>query len=448
MPAFIKLDPSMIAQEVTDSVRSIMPKGIGNVYKVLSAKDLQSVFSGAIGVGSPFIIRDLDTYQAYMLFTAWSDITGNARQIWVAPISEDLVVDVSKAKKIADGSLFGVTGLNTVHAYWDDYNAQWVLFATFYGGTASNVAGVIFTDQDFNVVGKQTLTFTMVDGTAPNLLDAGVCPVPLYNKRVLLLAGFERYKGIYLLSDGTARPLPTPSQLNASGSTPYGLIPTYYRGSADVHQLLLLNQGLVILCEHTEFRNQWFIQVFYGPEKDWNVGTSWVIPHFVAPIPPPFPMHFTEVVGNIGHPHYTNYLKEPLLFFIRSPTWNFGGRRAWAHDIWAMRIDPDYVFNPRGKVLVASETTSIYSLVSTMPIPTFGARRAIIYLFGVSASGTLTVTESTGPYHIRAQTGTIYQTTYSVNSGANKIVIDNPAPYISLGLNVSLSEWAVFLSPV
>ena len=443
------MDYSQLVQGLKEALDvEVRRREVGVVQKVLSARDFKSVLPGCVGVGTPFIVRDLDTYQPYMLFTAWSDTSGINREIWVAPIDEDLVVDVSKAKKIADGSLFNVSGLNTVNAYWDDYNEQWVLFSTFYGGPASNVAGVIFTDKDFNVKNSQTITFKKADNTDVPLLDGGVSVLPLYNKSVLLSAGFAD-RGLFLISDGSVRPLPDPTQINyavvGNSNRPFNVIPIHFRGSADIHQILLLNQGIVMLSELTHNRSQWFIQVYYGAQKDWIVTTNYIPFVFVAPILPPLPIHFTDVVGNLGMPHYTNLIKEPYLFFVRFPTWDWGGSRRYAHDIWVTRIDPDYVFNPIGKVLISGGLTEIRDIPNVIPIPTFGAKKIVIYLYGVSSNGTLTLTESNSPYHIYKQTNIIYQTTYSVNTGYNKIVVDNPASWISLGLNVDLAEWDVVI---
>ena len=322
-----------------------------------------------------------------------------------------------------------------------------MLFSTFYGGPAYNVAGVIFTDKDFNVKNSQTITFKKADNTDVILSDGGVSVLPLYNKGVLLSAGVTD-RGLFLISDGSVRPLSDPTQINyavvGNLNKPFNVIPNYFRVYADVNQILLLNQGIVMLSELTDYRNQWFIQVYYGAQKDWIVGTY--VPFvFVTPILPPLPIHFTDVVGNLGHPHYTNLIKEPYLFFVRFPTWDWGGSRRYAHDIWVTRIDPDYVFNPIGKVLAFGGDNEIYNIPNVIPIPTFGAKKIVIYLHGLSSNGTLTLTESNSPYHIYKQTNMIYQTTYSVNTGSNKIVVDNPASWISLGLNVDLAEWVVMI---
>jgi len=443
------MDYSQLVQGLKEALDvEVRRREVGVAQKVLSARDFKSVLPGCVGVGTPFIVRDLDTYQPYMLFTAWSDTSGINRQIWVAPIDEDLVVDVSKAKKIADGSLFNVSGLNTVNAYWDDYNEQWVLFSTFYGGPALNVAGVIFTDKDFNVKNSQTITFKKADNTDVILSDGGVSVLPLYNKGVLLSAGYESDRGLFLISDGSARPLPDPTQINyavvGGSNKPFSVISNQFRVKADIHQILLLNQGIVMLSELTDHRYQWFIQVYYGAQKDWIV-TTYVPFVFVTPILPPLTIHFTDVVGNLGQPHYTNLIKEPYLFFVRFPTFNWGGSRRFAHDIWVTRIDPDYMFNPIGKVLISGGTNEIYNIPNVIPIPTFGAKKIVIYLHGVSSNGTLTLSESNSPYHIYNQTDRRYQTTYSVNTGSNKIVVDNPSSWISLGLDVNLTEWTVVI---
>lgn len=407
------------------------------VVRVLRAKDVGL----SVGVGTPFIIRDLDTEQLYMLFTGWDDQPGQARRIFVAPMDEYLNVDVKKVREIASPSLFGVTGLNTVHAFWDDKNEQWVLFSTFYGGPSSSVAGVIFLDKDFNVKGTKTLDFGV------NLSDGGVSPVPLFTKGLLLTGGYGRpNRSIFAISDFTARPLPTPTRLNVSGTTSVPILSNHMENSADVHQTLLLDKGIVMISELTNHRAQWYIQVYYGAEKDWYVQGSWIPFMFVPPAVPPLPIHFTEVIGNIGHPHYTNYLREPWLFFVRFPTWDVGGSRAYAHDIWAVRIDPEYVFNPKGKTLMAFGQTEPYQTGGKPPIPTFGARKITIYIYGASGSGTLYLYEGTSPYHIWRKSGAMMRTSYSINQGDNKIVVDGPvAPWIGLETTVNIGEYAVII---
>jgi len=256
-------------------------------------------------------------------------------------------------------------------------------------------------------------------------------------------------RSLWYISDLTVRPLPDPTQINFKELPPiqvFKMVPGYFSTGADVHQTFLGNHNLIMISELTQNRKQWFLQVYYGPEKDIIIGATRVPFMYVASVPPLLPIHFTEVIGNIGHPHYTNLLIEPYLFFARFPTWNLGGSRRYAHEIWATRIDPDRVFNPWGKLLVAGGTREeIYVIRNIIPLPTSGAKTATIYLFGVAAAGTLTITESSSPYHIWAETGIRVQSTQSVSAGANKIIWDRPAPWMALGIDQDLSEWMIIL---
>jgi len=103
----------------------VINRGISRVRK-----EMKSVLPDAVGVGSSFIVLDPDTYQPYMLFTAWSDPNGIARHVWVAEIDEDL--SVRNIRRIADPAIFNVSGLNTATAFWDDYNEEWVFACTAY----------------------------------------------------------------------------------------------------------------------------------------------------------------------------------------------------------------------------------------------------------------------------------------------------------------------------
>jgi hypothetical protein len=422
-------------------VRLLAEKFEDTVFKVLSAKDVGL----GVGVGTPFIVRDPDTYQPYMFFTGWDDPGGTERRVFVVPIDDaTLEVDVSKVREVVSPATFGVSGLATVHAMWDDYNEQWVLLMSVY--PTSNEAAVAFLDKNFNLVGTQRLAFTKADGTALDVGDNGVSIIPLHNKYALLTTGGDSNRTLHYVSNVTARPIPAPTLLSKYSTITLPLAPTYYSWLIDVHHSFMVNGRFVMLSELMQYSRVWRIQVYYGAERDLMVGTTLVPFMTVTPIIDPFPLNFTDVIGNVGHPHFTQYLKQPYLFFARFPTWNLGGKRAWSHDIWAMRIDPDQVFNPvKNFPLVTSSFKEPYTAPSKLPIPTFGAKRAIIYLFGVAATGTLTVYESTSPYHIYSATTIRYSTSYSIAAGANKIVIDNPAPWIGLETNVDLSEWMVVL---
>lgn len=108
---------------------------------------------GYLGYGSPRVVRHPYTREPWILFTAWKDIAGRVREVWAAPIADELSfeVDLKRSKKISSGSELGVVGLNTVDAFYDYYNDRWLIFSTVYGGEQRRFA-LISLDPDFSKV--------------------------------------------------------------------------------------------------------------------------------------------------------------------------------------------------------------------------------------------------------------------------------------------------------
>jgi len=460
MSGTITLDSRSLTDVVLETIRTkryVIETVSDTIEMVLSKNDMKSVFPGCIGVGSPFIVNDPDTYQPMMLFTAWSDTAGLARQLWIADIDENL--KVTNMRKLADGSLFNVIGLNSATAFWDDYNEEWVFAATAYGTPKVSYGYFIFFDKNWNVKSTQVLDFSQtVSGQTwtPNLGDAGIGMIPTSNKTLILSAGYDNHRSIFYILDYTVRPLPNPTigtPLVVSGTTMYKafLGPGYYSKNRDVHQLFVYNGQLVMLSETMPHTNVWRVIVEFGPDKDWHsVATSNMIGKYMLVTPISWShgkMNYTHMTPNeMMHPHYTTLLGRPLLFFINCPHWKAGGKRAYAHEIWAQSITPEYAFDPKKNFpLVASGPSEPY-YVGNYPIPTFGAKRITIYLFGVATNGTLTVYEAISPYHIWYHTTSVYSTTYSITSGINKITIDYPMPYVAIKTDVNLLEWTIIIS--
>jgi len=440
------------------ALSKIVRKEAGDIVeRVLTRNEMQGVFPGCIGVGSPFIVNDPDTYQPQMLFTAWSDVSGLARQVWVADIDEDL--SVRNMRRIADGSLFNVTGLNTCTAFWDDYNEQWIFACTAYGAPKQSYGYFIFFDKNWNIKGTQVIDFAQTVDTktwTPNLGDAGIGLVPHFDKGLTLSAGYNNDRSLFYISDYTQRPLPNPTRglpLVIKDTTLYRpyQASNYYSHGRDVHQLFVYNGQLIMLSEVIANTKLWRIEVLFGPDKDWYMVANFNMVgkyHFVNPVFWPHAnANYTHMTANqMMHPHYTTLLGRPLLFYMTSPNWNAGGSRRYAHEIWVQAIKPEEAFNPAKNLPLAMGGANEPYIVGKIPIPTFGAKNASIYIFGAAASGTLTLYESTSPYHIWNQTATINTTTYSINLGSNKIVVSNPMPYIGIATDVNISEWMVYLT--
>jgi len=426
------------------------------VFRVLTRKEMQSVMTGCVGVGSPFIVHDPDTYEKYMLFTAWTDVRGLARRVWVAPIDGDLVVDLKKAREIANPALFGVTGLNTAAAFWDDYNEEWVFSCTAYGAPKKSYAYFIFFDNGWNVRGTQVIDFDQIIDTqayTPDLGDAGIGLVPHFDRGLTISAGFDVERNLYYISDYTARPLPTATLCNparALGTTVVvsRLCSTYTADKRDVHQLLTYNGRLIMLSEMVQFTGLWHLDVCFGPEKDWyKTDDTVILGKFHMPCPITWShvkINYTYMIGHIGHPHYTALLGKPLLFHTTFPGWDAGGKRPYAHEIWAGVIEPEEAFDPgRNFPLVFSSSSEPY-LFGNIAMPTFGADSAKIYVTDAAAAGTLTIIEASSPYDIWAETTSRIIHTEAISAGANKIIWDKPAPYMGLKTDVD-AEFMVVL---
>jgi hypothetical protein len=426
------------------------------IFRVLTKKEMQGVFPNCISVGSPFIVHDPDTFQPKMLFTAWSDPSGLARQVWIADIDEDL--RVSNMKKIADGGLFGVSGLNTCSAFWDDYNEQWIFACTAYGAPKQSYGYFIFFNKDWNVIDKQVIDFEQTIDTSkwtPNLSDAGIGLVPHYDKGLTLSCGYEYDRSLFYISDFTARPLPSPVRglplvlVDTSVYMPKN-IGVYFYNSRDVHQLFVYNNQLIMLSETLANVGFWNIEVSFGPEKGWYKVAGTVMTgkfHLPSAIiwKHSYPNYTDAIPSLFMHPHYTGILGIPLLFYKPNIFWNTGGARTYSCEIWAQKINPEEAFNPiKNFPLVFTSDREPYR-VGKIPIPTFGAKSVEIKLYNVALAGTLTIIQSDAPFHIWSEDTTRYIETQSINAGGNKFIIDNPSPYIALKTDVNMTEWEVIL---
>lgn len=442
--------------------RRILSEELGNsIFRVLDPKAAKAFLPEiSVGVGTSFIVHDPDTFQTQMLFTGWEDVTGRARRIYVSNIDEDL--RVTNVRRIADGGLFGVTGLNTVSAVWDDYNEQWIVSATAYGVQWYPISCgyFMFFDKTWALKDRQEIDFEQsIGGTmwVPSLDDGGLGMVVDQNKRLIMSGGFGLDRSLFSIPDVTARPLRSPTLGNQHGTNRFPIIPSYFSDMADVHQLFVYNGRPVILSELVHSTNNWFCHVYFFPERDWNMvgnvdigGTMDMVGKYMTVTPVStnlIPHNYTHVIGNMGHPHYSTLLGRPLLFFATFPTCNMDGKRKYSHEIWATSINPIEAFDPtKNFPLVASGVSSEPFLIGKVPIPTFGAKTATIILFGVAGPGTLNFIESNSPYHIWFETTTRAISNYSISAGANKLIINQPAPYISLKTNVDLAEWMVVLN--
>jgi len=414
---------------------------INEINRVLSASMVANTpLAGYNGFGSPRVVVHPDTGELYLLFTAWSDPAGQAREIWVAPISKTMELDLSRAKKIATGAQAGVTGLNTIDPIFDDYNNEWLLFSTVYPTSAT--IEVTRTDPDFNLKTIDSITLDI------NPEDSGVSGIVFDNKTVLLNYGFDNTRRFAVINDITVRPIQTPTQTGPIPCTSF-----YATNGLDVHKLFTVNGRMFMLSEALTFSGIWNVRLFVGPDKDYNfVGTSNMLGMYLMPVSlvNPIPYSADYRVGNVGHPEYASVGSSAWLLWAAFPYWNLGGGRAWNHEIWGAIVPYDY-FTDYKKWLPLAMSHNDNG--RNIPFFTGGARQAVIFVNVTLASGatssTITIRESDSPYHIVYNDGNEVDTHFNVTaSGTYKFVIDGILQYmaISRDANSTINEFTVSLT--
>ena len=431
------------------------------VSKILTKLEMSKVMKNCGGVGTPFIIHDPYTFERFMIFTAWPDDTGIYREIWVAPIDDNLKVNLNEAKQIVDPAIFEMPGLDTSNIAWDSANDQWIITASGRTGKGTknlpkkSYSYFIFLDRNWNVMGKQIIDFeNNLDGVidTPELGDGGV-GIMATGSSLILSTGYGSTRSLYTINDTTVRPLPKPILANRSGAKKFNLVSTYNSDNMAVHQLFVYNGQLMMLSELIQ-HSFWHTVAQFGPDKDWTTvvppGEDWekvpafnMLGKYHMPCTLKWPYGYINYSAywpeQLLHPHYTTEFSFPALFFITRGPW------AYSHEIWATEIEPQIAFDAtKNFPLIASSTNEPFT-IGKIPIPTFGSDTITISLFGVNNSGNLYYMESDSPYNIWAETDMRYIEKHSINSGANKIVINKPGPYIALKTDVDLSQWMVVI---
>lgn len=407
--------------------------------KVLSLRDLKPFGIKAVGIGTPCIIEEPDTGQPIFIFEIWEDIDVKQMKIYYTQIDEELNI-LTRPKLITTSEVlnyFGVESLATPRPFWDDYNEEWVIMCVTYPFRPA--IATLFCNREFDVVDMQDVPLYNASGTPVRLGWRGVSTLPLYDAKLLIFSGAS----MWYIEDFRVRPLPSPTQVNASGTTIFSMFDSEYIQGISETQPLAAGSGLRLVAQLLSQRKRFYVVTMFGINEEFIYGGSPIPFKWTLPIIPVLPLHFNEILGHFLHPWYTNILGEPMLFFVRFVTFNSFGKRRTLGEIYATTVDPEMFVEPEGKTLYTGGTNEIYTIPDRIPIPTFGAKKVIINLYGVATAGTLTVTESHSPANIWLGKSEVYQSTYSINAGSNKVVVDSPAPYIALGIDQNLRRYSV-----
>ena len=407
-----------------------MGSGVGvvgsEVVLVLSrdARLRGTPLDGYVGFGTPRVVRHPDTREPWLLFTAWSDVSGLAREIWAAPIRDEygLELDLSRAKKVATGSSVGVTGLASVDVFFDYVDEEWLLFATTYGGDPARVY-VIVADKYFS-----PKTHYAID-TGVNLGDGGFSIESFEND--LALIGFTAYGNegtMFKLSSFTDRP---PS-IGVVGS--YMLPPI---SLPDVHKMFSVGGRLYVMYETLDNTGQWHIHLAIGPYRAWQrVDAAENLGRFVFPVSIKSPIPYTSPweKTSYGHPEYANTLKQPVLMFTSFRHCHWPGKDTglkWAHEIIAFKAPFNYFADPR-TWLPAIYIIDMRRASKNIVLDTAGASKILIYAYKQSASYNMIIRGGGDANHLANEDGYYYEESVVVDTAPFRYVIDPAPPYLGL----------------
>jgi hypothetical protein len=430
--------PGAICRINYDMLAKVLREGLRERLETESKLVLRGKDIGSTGVGCPFVVEDPDTRAKKLLFLAIPS-AGQPRVLYVVDIDDDLVPNLRTLKRVAAPSDFDPScdGMDSISAFWDDYNEQWIIFTSPWGG-----AGVIFADKDFNLRGRQFLSapsgVTIYGG-------ANKCLLPLWDRKALFVApqnvkvDTTWFKGrLFWLDDFTKRPLPTLTLLGTHSAVGF---PDHL--SIELEHTFIFGGVLTMIFETNDYAGGYSLGIAFSPMQNWgrwwggwNLG-KWIMA--ISEKPFHVPHHQVHFVDNIGHPHFTTAFGKPMLFYAHFTFGSTGGARSMAHEIWASVIRPEQL-DPRNNFPLAVRGTDVDKGAI---FGTYGAKTAVVQVYGASAAGTLTVKHSTSVEKLAG--GTSIDESYSIPSGNSRIIINAPGPYMAITTDVSISSWTVYL---
>lgn len=389
----------------------VIPDTQQRCFRVLRAADTGGLCND--GVGTPYVIVDPDdTKRKWLLFTGWN--TDQIRKIYIADIADDF--KISNIRLLLAPSDLGTTDLKSVSAIWDDYNAQWILATS---KDAVTTIWFAFFNRDFT-----TRISTQTVDLAVTLTDSGASLIPLGSKELLFTVCdavnvATPFMRLYKIADMTARPLGAPTLAMLSSSI-----------TGAVHHTFILNDTLTTIYERF-LDSAWSLGIAFGPQgAGWRgqVGQFEFTPssRFLS-LP-----NMNDEITSFGHPHFTTYFGSPTLLFAWFRTWNHGGPRNHAHEIWAQTLPDDYL-KPRNWFPFYLQrnldgTAGGESGLSPYSVATHGAKKVVVWAGNPTATGTLQIREA--PY-IVSNSAKYIKDDFSVTAATNaRFVIADPLLHI------------------
>jgi len=138
-----------------------------SLIEVVKPEDVEEYGGKGYGVYSPFLV-EYPGGETYILFCG-----GGSGHVFVADINEDF--EVSNIRKIIDaGEPSNSTYINTVSAFLDRFNDQWMIFTNHYDGSVGAFYAVL-TRFNLDFTERVEPRWINLDGVRWRLRDS-ICP--------------------------------------------------------------------------------------------------------------------------------------------------------------------------------------------------------------------------------------------------------------------------------
>jgi len=373
--------------------------------------------------------------QHYLLFHGEKPPTKGYRQlreIWVAPIYEDLSVDLGLAKKLVpqtDVHLSAVRGVFNV--------ARGEYIVTFSKGKNGYVH---YYDEKWNLKAYKQIYTESGDHGFP------IAPLGCYGRQHQAITTIPFGPDHIFVKVGYFDNIDSPENVKLILDNGYA----FQHGSGnDVCDLTLIHR-MALLYESDEY-SQWHLKIALGPPttelpgRPAEPGVEFKIGFLVGPLQAVIPPHSQYI--QMGHPHYTVYPDgEPkLLIAPMTDTWSSGpdtGREGYTHALHAVYLDGTNIFDPRTYGSLSDTVISPERRSASKWYYTPESKRLVLIVTNVPKSGSKISIDEAGTYK-DALEGSYASTTFDVKD-ACKLVVDSPAPVMkfraqSEGLKVTMS---------
>ncbi|MFQ1020764.1 hypothetical protein [Tardisphaera saccharovorans] len=369
------------------------------------------------GVGTPNVVYDVRRDKHWLVFTGWSDPTGMRREIWAAQMMKDLSLDRSTLKRVIPSEFPERESYtnNTVRAIYNAVRDQFILTTTHGKG-----GYIYYFRPDWTLITYRKIVEGVGDHSIP------VRPLGCYGKNHDALTIIPRGQDLVL---GQITDVDDSERVKF---TEMG-VAAEWGESNDVLDLVTVPRLAAFVEE--DATNKWLLHSFLGPSLD-DIYSGFLsqvglLHGSLMPL-----LGLSDEFVQVGHPHYTLEPDgKPKLFFAAfRDSWSATpstSREGYAHEIWEVEVGPELFKNESYGVL----SDKAISQTRQSPSKWYfvgGARSLLLMVTGVKEGARVELRE-------RANVKDEDATSLFELKSNSKIVVPDPAPYVSVSADPSVS---------